>query len=314
MRRTAYLALAAGLVAVLAGPPAAALTMDGDLSDWMPAGWDENYMYTKVDPGTADPGYWTPAIPAIGTWEENHIKVDGKKNFVEPGYGGQDFDVEAGYLLITDAGSHFNISFAMVTGFDLEGEDSHEGMFYAGDVFFDFCFDGTYDVDDLDYAVRVDPTDGDYGTVFDVSGANDVDEANPYNWANALGYYRANSNATSVGTATLGYSDGSINHGGGDVDNTHDSHYAGGGKSKSADHNILEFTFSVAKSAVPCVGGTVDIAAYWTMGCSNDELRLQATNITPGPGPAPVPEPATVTLLGIGLAGMACVTRRRPRK
>jgi hypothetical protein len=311
--------LVAGLCAVLLSQTAGALTMDGDLSDWMPAGWDKNYMYTEVDPGKADPGYWTPAVPAIGTWEENHIKVNGKKDYVEPGYGGQDFDVEAGYLLVTDPGpaaTHFNVYFAMVTGFDLEGEDSWLREYFAGDVFFDFCFDGTYGVDELDYAVRVDPTDSASGTVFDLSGAGDVDISNPHSWATALGYYRANANATIAGTATMGYTDGSIVNFGDDSENNpkHDSFYKSGGWNIAADHNILEFSFSVAKSAIPCVGGTMNIAAYWTMGCANDELRLQATNITPGPGPVPVPEPATMTLLGLGLAGMACAAARRQRR
>jgi hypothetical protein len=52
----------------------------------------------------------------------------------------------------------------------------------------------------------------------------------------------------------------------------------------------------------------------FTMTCANDVmwgLGTRQIQPDPGPGPNPVPEPGTALLLGIGMLGLAAVTRRR---
>src|SRR3989338_969452 len=103
--------------------PAWAILVDGVLDDW------------GVFPGpySNGPSQWVPLGGIDYVQEDQDPAID----FLNPGWGGQPYDVEAIYFT-QDAATAF---FAVVTGFPLAGY----GGYTAGDFAFDFGSDGTYE-------------------------------------------------------------------------------------------------------------------------------------------------------------------------
>ncbi len=116
MRRAATLTLSLAIVALAAGPASASLFLaDWGVSydSWNPTGFTGSHVnYYTED--------WTPETNENG--------------WLDPGYGGDLFDVEAMYFGIDDE----NYYFAVVTGFGPEGRD----WYRPGDLFVDFGQDG----------------------------------------------------------------------------------------------------------------------------------------------------------------------------
>ena len=112
------LLLAAAASVALAGPASASLFLDDwgvSYDNWNPVDFDGSATYVVED---FKPG-------------------DNPTGWLDPGYGGQNFDVEAMYFGVDDTSYYM----AVVTGFRPEGRQGFE----AGDIFFDANNDGTYD-------------------------------------------------------------------------------------------------------------------------------------------------------------------------
>jgi len=116
-RATALLILTA--VLLLPGRASASLFLQDwgvSYGNWNPTAFTGTSNYTVED--------WTPAVNDEG--------------YLDPGWGGDDYDVEAVYF----GADSDNYYFAVVTGFAPGGQDG----FDAGDLFVDIGNDGTYDI------------------------------------------------------------------------------------------------------------------------------------------------------------------------
>ncbi len=202
--------------------------------------------------------------------------------FVDPGWGGQDFDAE--YLYYKLAGN--KLSIGLQSGFDLNSGLVVSGgrNYYAGDLAlsfdgdttlgdastYEFAFDFGLLTKDYDQNFVGDPTDGiDDSGLYQVTAWNEnihFDLSNPF--AMEQGSLATNGE-------TLAGQDG-------------DSYWR---------------TVSFDTSSLSDFAG---FDAHWTMSCGNDAIDGHAA-------PAPVPEPATMLLFSTGLAGLAGFTRKRKK-
>jgi len=211
-------------------------------------------------------------------WAGHYADDDGvaSDGFVDPGWGGQSYDVE--YLgLYFDADTLY---FGLQTGFDLVNGTS---SYLPGDFALDINGDGQYDYA-IDYSVS--GSDVTYYLV-------DMSNASAYwvdtvisGWSGEASPWQATYDADDYVTFTA--IDG---YGSGVFDNNED-----GGIS-----HVLEGSFDMSLLSGYSGG---DITLHWTMQCGNDYLDYTGS---------PVPEPASMLLLGAGLIGLAGFGKRKLR-
>jgi len=112
----------------------------GDLGTYFgaPTATAYNTAYDHPD------SFWQPTKPGVSWWAEDTTQLGGVPSCVGPGYGGQNFDVEAAYM--TSSGGKLYGGF--VSGFDLQGQygwNKYE-FYHTGDLFFDTNGDGKWDL------------------------------------------------------------------------------------------------------------------------------------------------------------------------
>ncbi len=95
---------------------AAIITVDGNWTDW------------GIDPNAGD---WTSST-GTRIFYENYTSTDGT-GYVQPGWGGQYFDVEAMYAQVHGS----SLCFAIITGFDPDGVNHMGTRYTPGDIFLD---------------------------------------------------------------------------------------------------------------------------------------------------------------------------------
>ncbi|WP_022852950.1 PEP-CTERM sorting domain-containing protein [Thermodesulfatator atlanticus] len=100
------------------------INVDGNLADW---GLNTTNFAENGN-------NWDPGIPEVFVWQEDEVGANG---YVGPGYGGQDYDVEAMLATISNGYLYLAIS----TGFPQSGTSSYD----AGDISLDLGNDGTWD-------------------------------------------------------------------------------------------------------------------------------------------------------------------------
>lgn len=247
--------LLAAILLIVSSGSAFAITADGNLADW------------GVNPGAFGVSDWTPNAGVHYAEEDQNPAVD----FLNPGYGGQKFDVEAIYFSADSTFAYI----AVVSGFPLEGRQNFRGLdYFAGDLTFDFGSDGSWE-----FGLE---TTGDW--TGSVAGGLYGDPA----WINPTfhicGPY-ALSDGTYLGLTTFGY------------DKTTYSAF---------DHYVFETAIPISLFGTfwDPSAQTPEMSIKWTMSCGNDCVTLDVPF-----SPVIVPEPATLTLFGIGLAG--AVFRKR---
>lgn len=165
---------------------AAALTIDGNLSDW------------GVTPGND----WSSDLGAsfvedyVGYGAAWNVYSGDGNGYVGPAWGGQDFDMEAMYLYVDNASR--TVYFALSTGVEQLGSRTWNGeTIHTGDVFFDFGQDG------WDTAVKTTQTA--LNTVGTASVLQGFTQLQP-NYALASTPWAA-AGGTTVGNATFIYTD-----------------------------------------------------------------------------------------------------------
>ncbi|MBI5558620.1 MAG: PEP-CTERM sorting domain-containing protein [Deltaproteobacteria bacterium] len=207
----------------------------------------------------------------------------GANGYVNPGWGGQDFDAE--YLYYKLAGN--TLSIGLQSGFDLvDGHVLHGRNYYAGDLA--LSFDG----DDSTYEYAFDFglfTKDYYGHLVDADTSlpDGKDAAGLYavsTWNQGIYFTVSNPFAMDGGTLVAN-ANGTTAAG---ADSTLDSYWR-------------TFSFDITS-----IGNFVALDAHWTMSCGNDAIDGHAA--------APIPEPATMLLFGTGIAGLAGLQRRRLSK
>ena len=116
-------AIMCGAFGTASQPVWAAITVDGLLSDW------------GVNPGpySAGPSQWTPNTGIAFVQEDQNPAV----SFLNPGFGGQQFDVEAIYFTQQNSTAYF----ALVSGLPLRKVDTYP----SGDFAIDFGSNGSYE-------------------------------------------------------------------------------------------------------------------------------------------------------------------------
>ncbi|MBU4261577.1 MAG: PEP-CTERM sorting domain-containing protein [Proteobacteria bacterium] len=207
----------------------------------------------------------------------------GPSGYVNPGYGGQDFDAE--YLYYKRNGN--TLSIGLQSGFNLvTGRVDYGGKaYYAGDLALSFdnnisSYEYAFDFGLLtkDYYVNLvdaDPAGSSDG--IDASGLYAVTQ-----WNNGVYFTAANPFAMDGGSQI---ESGATSAG---YDSTLDSYW-----------RIVSFD-------ITSIGNFAALDAHWTMSCGNDVIDGHAA--------APVPEPATMLLFGTGISGLAAWQRRKFRK
>jgi len=266
MRLKILIAMALVACAVASGETVSGIVVDGSLSDWgvgTPTGVNGNN--------------WAPTQ---GAWaSEDSV---GGSGYVGPGYGGQDFDLEAVYSGF-DTSSN-TLFFAFVTGFDIGGESSGGTLYLPGDVFFDFGKDGTWDLA-FDLSSRTGTGAG--STINAVGGPGLTYTNTPFGASGfASGPFTATGGTTQLNAVNFAY------------DNNGPAAW-----NQNLDHNVYEFSYHITDPAwlaqVYTPGNGYNV--HWTMSCGNDVLNLPVA-------PAPVPLPGAVLL---GLVGGLCIATKR---
>jgi len=332
---TAVLALALLLVpcgAAFALPTSA--TIDGQLDDWLPGTvWSQITSGSLgYDPDDSPPmgGSWWDAQAGINASVEDGPNAP-PFGWVEPGYGGQNFDIEAMYAFADDTGLYV----AVATGFDRGGVEGWNGSpFYRpGDLFIDFGADGSWDLAietfNNEHSIptgsmqQPEAIGGTFGEVYGPATGHSSDWwTDPVHYAQysrpaeieyTAGYsqhladdaaypvlfaYSDNTTADNVSPGNPGDAGVGPPHASGDSADW-----------VAADHNALEAYFSMDflveyADLMGWTGQTVAIA-HWTEQCGNDFGNVITVDLPP------IPEPSAMVILGCLGVGMFAAKRMK---
>jgi hypothetical protein len=247
--------------------------VDSDLKDW---------LSTSTINGDATD--WNPRTDLTVKWM---VEDDtGQNTYLNPGWGGQDYDAEAVYVHRSSSMIHI----AVVTG---RAPDA--GGYVAGDIAIDFGLDGVFDIG----VATLDSGTGVSGDLFEVSEWNYGLWVEPAVTGDAANSDFGRLHPTSIKTGAFvdkvafSYDDFKLNGVGGDI-----GQYAGD------QHYVIETAISLDLiEGINADYLNQSFLVHWTMACANDFVEVDP--------PADVPVPAPLLLLLAGLIPLARTARHR---
>lgn len=252
------------------------ITVDGKPADWL------------INQDT-----WASSL--VGVHQMIEDQTGSGAFFLEPGWGGQDYDAEALYAFQTDG----YLYIALFTGhFPNTKNKSASNTFAAGDFAIDFGQDGKYELG-INLTPPDDPFKGKTGGLYRNVTWN-------YGLWNSEGKYAPGNpdktHPTSIAGVTSTKDDWL-----GTVDlSTSVNPVTGYGANKTDKHYFYEIGISLDLLRQ---AGWNDEAfnIHWTQNCANDSIMVDP----PAASASPVPEPGTLALLPLGLVSLAALRRRK---
>ena len=211
----------------------------------------------------------------------------GSGGWVNPGYGGQNFDAE--YLFYKIQGNQLSIG--LQTGFDII---SQNGQSFSGHQYFNGDLALSFDGNKSNYEYAID-----FGNLTKGYTSNQTISSQGVNTGtgiDAAGLYKVTSwnNDIYYGqSAPYGMSGGSM------LVAANASNFKEGTGMSGADLSFYNI-FSFDLSNITGLGSNYTLDAHWTMSCGNDALD----------GHAEVPEPGSIALLVLGFLGLLIARRK----
>ena len=263
----------AGALLIISASAVQAISIDGDLNDWIgaPAGTDADWSNTLRD-------------------STRFVEEDQNSNYLNPGYGGQDYDVEAIY-----ADRNANIlDMAIVTG-RAPGASGWAG----GDISFNFNYAGG--TTSFEYGIVTQNHDGMLkGQVYAVSEWN-------YGIWTAPAVHNTTDSSTFKSEHPVDIKTGTLL---GTVDLIYTELLFDGVSPEKigdffGDHYVIEATLDLNMLAL---GDAFDdpFRIHWAPNCNNDYLQLDIPEESTS-----VPEPTSILLMLAGVVGLLGSRRRK---
>ncbi len=239
---------------------AEAIIIDGNWSDWI------------TPSGTGSAADWIPNDGSV-----KYAVDDQDTRYLNPGYGGQDYDAEAIYVKASGSAIHV----AVITG-----RDPNKTQYPWGDIALDFGNDGSFEYG----LVTIGSGIGSAGEVYGVDAWNvGIWDAPKVHNTNPTTEY-AKEHPTSIQAGTkLGEGEFAF------------SKMTGNMGELGGNHWFMEALIPVSFLDSNLL--TQPFTAHWTMGCANDWIQVDPL--------IHVPEPVTLSLFGMGLLGLFGVRRKK---
>jgi len=297
------------------------IDIDGDLDDWL-SPLQVSTIYQYYDPDLQNPlfgdSWFNPPDASVGWWAEDGPNT-GSFGYVGPGYGGQNYDVEAMYAYADDTGLYI----AVVTGFDPGGVwswNENPPQYRPGDLFLDFGDNGSWDVAietaGLNVGLQPEAYGGTAGNAYKPTGDVDPWYTDPTDYdvgpAEIIHVWDPAASTDEGDPGDFAYSD--------KVPDAQDNltegtkPFASGNSDdyNPGDHNVIEVFLSSAwlEAQGYNVADDITVKSFWTEQCGNDWGAAPTVTVPQ------IPEPAGMVMLGALGTGMLAArrVRRKSRK
>lgn len=293
--RHAAAALSVGLGLGLTATGAAALTIDGDLSDW---------GITVADGNNSDFSNPNPGIGLVAAFEEDQNDFAGDSGYVGPNHGGQNYDAE--YMGIAIQGTTMYL--AIVSG---QRPDNGLTRYSPGDIYL------TTPLGIMGIEVGGGPgggaggaiTEGAAGSTYNLKSNGYTDSYGTTDAAQTAGSVWANADWTMDPIAPGSPVQMNIN---GASSKIADADYVYTRNSQTSQHAVIELALDLTHLLDEDGEGLIGI--HWSPSCGNDVvMAFYQASIPPTTTEVPEPGSALVWLLGVGAIG-AMRARSKIRK